>query len=206
MRSMVLTAALASLAVAWAAPALAQSETQGEAPAAAPPADQTAAPAEAPNVAEELVVTARYQGRQLRSISVPVSYRDLDLTTEAGRSTLRQRVNSTARDACRRLGEANMGGTAAQPSCERDAMNSATGQMQQAFAQAKPRQPAAMAQETAPAPAPAPAPAAEQAAAPAAAVAPMRTTNGPVPDTPENRKLFGGPNSHAGRRTRPAGN
>jgi hypothetical protein len=59
-----------------------------------------------------------------------------------------------------------------------------------------------MAQETAPAPAPA----AEQAAAPAAAVAPARTTNGPVPDTPENRKLFGGPNSHAGRRTRAAGN
>lgn len=31
-------------------------------------------------------------------------------------------------------------------------------------------------------------------------------TNGPVPDTPENRARFGKPNSHAGRRTAAAGN
>ena len=31
-------------------------------------------------------------------------------------------------------------------------------------------------------------------------------TNGPVPDTPENRERFGGPNSNGGRRTAPAGN
>lgn len=31
-------------------------------------------------------------------------------------------------------------------------------------------------------------------------------TNGPVPDTPANRAKYGGPMSHAGRRTAPAGN
>ncbi|HEY1878882.1 MAG TPA: hypothetical protein VGG68_03000 [Caulobacteraceae bacterium] len=31
-------------------------------------------------------------------------------------------------------------------------------------------------------------------------------TNGPVPDTAANRAKYGGPNSHAGRRTAPAGN
>lgn len=31
-------------------------------------------------------------------------------------------------------------------------------------------------------------------------------TNGPVPDTPENRDRFGGPNSNAGRQTAPRGN
>ena len=31
-------------------------------------------------------------------------------------------------------------------------------------------------------------------------------TNGPVADTPENRRLYGGPMSHAGRHTAPAGN
>lgn len=31
-------------------------------------------------------------------------------------------------------------------------------------------------------------------------------TNGPVPDTPENRARFGGPDSNGGRRTAPAGN
>ena len=31
-------------------------------------------------------------------------------------------------------------------------------------------------------------------------------TNGPVPDTPRNRARFGGPMSHGGRSTAPAGN
>jgi hypothetical protein len=43
-----------------------------------------------------------------------------------------------------------------------------------------------------------------------AAVSPeVRTTlvtNGPVPDTPENRARFGGPDSNGGRRTAPVGN
>jgi hypothetical protein len=31
-------------------------------------------------------------------------------------------------------------------------------------------------------------------------------TNGPVPDTPANRAKFGGPRSHGGKKTAPAGN
>jgi hypothetical protein len=31
-------------------------------------------------------------------------------------------------------------------------------------------------------------------------------SNGPVPDTPENRAKYGKPDSHAGKRTQPAGN
>ena len=31
-------------------------------------------------------------------------------------------------------------------------------------------------------------------------------TNGPVPDTPENRAKYGGPMSNGGRHTKPAGN
>ena len=116
MRSLFLVAALAAgLAAAWAASAQPQT------------------------VAEEVVVTARYKGKELRSLSVPVSYRDLDLTTEAGRETLKKRVKDTANDACRRLGEGNLGGTYALPSCEREAINSVAGQEQQAFAHAKPR-------------------------------------------------------------------
>ncbi|MDP1735801.1 MAG: hypothetical protein Q8L23_00015 [Caulobacter sp.] len=37
-------------------------------------------------------------------------------------------------------------------------------------------------------------------------VSPSVTTNGPVPDTAENRALYGGPMSNGGRRTRPVGN
>jgi hypothetical protein len=31
-------------------------------------------------------------------------------------------------------------------------------------------------------------------------------TNGPIPDTPENRAKYGKPNSHAGRASKPDGN
>ena len=31
-------------------------------------------------------------------------------------------------------------------------------------------------------------------------------SNGPVPDTPENRAKYGSPDSHGGKRTKPAGN
>lgn len=72
-----------------------------------------------------------------------------------------------------------------------------------------------------------PAPAAEEVATPASAMTPviMRrdsvspdaaamlkpgdpnvVTNGPVPDTRENRRKYGGPISNGGRRTAPAGN
>lgn len=92
-------------------------------------------------VTEEVVVVARFQGKQLRSLSVPVSYRDLDLTTASGRTTLQQRVRATAKDSCRRLGEANLGGTAAMASCEDGAVNGAAEQERMAFAKATPRTP-----------------------------------------------------------------
>jgi UrcA family protein len=154
-------------------------------------------------VADEVVVTGRYRvGPEVRRLAAPVSYRDLDLTTDAGRDVLRQRVRATAQDLCRRLGEANMGSTLAQPSCERDAINSAAADEQRAFAQATPRVYA----EGPPPPPPPEAPAAASYAQPAATFTTRTITNGPVPDTPENRARFGGPNSHGGRRTTPAGN
>jgi hypothetical protein len=39
-----------------------------------------------------------------------------------------------------------------------------------------------------------------------ASVTVQTLTNGPVPDTRENRQRYGGPMSHAGRRTAPKGN
>jgi hypothetical protein len=67
-----------------------------------------------------------------------------------------------------------------------------------------------------PAPPPPPPPAAETPPPPAPAAEPVRQysseatvqviTNGPVPDTPENRARYGGPMSRAGRHTTPAGN
>jgi hypothetical protein len=52
------------------------------------------------------------------------------------------------------------------------------------------------------------APSANQAGVPAAATVGDATliTNGPVPDTPENRAKYGKPMSNAGRHTAPAGN
>jgi len=161
-----------------------------------------AAPALAQTV-EELTVTGRQRvGPETRTLSAAVSYRDLDLTTESGRTVLTQRVRSTAQDLCRQLGEQNMGSAAVAQSCERDAINSASDQQRVAIANAEPRNLA----ETTPAPAPV-APAAEEQGQPAGATVTNRTTTmNPVPDTPENREAFGGPNSAAGRRTTPRGN
>lgn len=39
-----------------------------------------------------------------------------------------------------------------------------------------------------------------------ASVTTTLTTNGPVADTPENRRKYGGPMSHAGKHTAPKGN
>jgi hypothetical protein len=45
-----------------------------------------------------------------------------------------------------------------------------------------------------------------QAPTPAATVVAHTVTNGPIPDTPANRAKYGGPMSHTGKRTQPAGN
>lgn len=49
-------------------------------------------------------------------------------------------------------------------------------------------------------------PSASQYAQPTATVTNLTVTNGPIPDTPENRAKYGGPRSHAGKMTKPAGN
>ena len=57
--------------------------------------------------AEEIIVEGRY-GKvpdSVKSLSQAVSYADLDLSTEAGRDLLRQRVRLTARFLCNKLGE-----------------------------------------------------------------------------------------------------
>jgi UrcA family protein len=172
----------------------------GMASAAGPIAAQSLG---AQTVADELTVTGRYGvGPNVRSLSTAVSYRDLDLTTQAGRDALSQRVRAAARDLCRRLGEPGNLGTAAAPSCERDAINSTRDQQRLAAANAV--SPAYAAVPPAPAPAPL-APAAESYGQ-AASVTTETVANQPVRDTPENRAAYGGPMSNGGRRTTPAGN
>lgn len=161
----------------------------------------------------EVTVTGRYGvGPETRSLSAPVSYGDLDLTTGAGREALRQRVKLTARDLCHQLGEANMGATAGQPSCEQDAVNSATQQERIAFEQASAQ---AYAVNPPTAPVESADVSADEASAPAATsygqqasatVTTETVANPPVRDTPENRARYGGPMSQGGQRTAPAGN
>lgn len=170
-----------------------------------------AAPSFAQTVVDELTVTGRYGvGPEVRSLSAAVSYRDLDLTTEAGRAVLRQRVKDTARDLCERLGEANTTDTPLIPSCERAAVDSASRQERFAFLNAPPLYPVAPPDQAYVAPAgtnPADeAPAAPSYGTQAATITNETVTNGPVPDTPQNRSAYGGPMSNGGRRTTPSGN
>jgi len=80
-----------------------------------------ASPVIAQPSSEEIIVTGRY-GRvpdSVQSLSQAVSYADLDLSTAAGRSELRHRLNLTARFLCDKLGESDTS-TGIVPSC-RDA-------------------------------------------------------------------------------------
>lgn len=97
-----------------------------------------AAPAAAQPAVEELTVTGRY-GRapdSVKSLSQGVSYADLDLSTEAGRKVLRQRISLTARYLCDKLGESSTGDSIA-PSCRdaaaKDAM-ARVGKLEEGFA------------------------------------------------------------------------
>lgn len=99
--------------------------------ASAPAAAQTA---------EELTVIGRYgPAGEVRTLSGIVSYRDLDLTTEAGRKTLKERIKTTARDLCVRLGEPPTERTPPAPSCQQAAIDNAWDQQQVALAQARPK-------------------------------------------------------------------
>ena len=77
---------------------------------------------------EEIIVTGRYGNvpDSVQSLSQPISYADLDLSTKDGRDEMRRRVSLTARFLCVKLGE-NSSGDALAPSCRqaatRDAMS-----------------------------------------------------------------------------------
>ena len=68
-----------------------------------------AAPSGAQPIEEEIIVSGRYGTvpDSVKSLSQPVSYADLDLTTAGGRAELRHRVRLTARFLCEKLGESN---------------------------------------------------------------------------------------------------
>jgi len=75
---------------------------------------------------EEIVVMGRYGTApdSVRSLSQPVSYADLDLSTKVGRDILHQRLKLTARYLCDKLGETD---TSSQPipSCRDAAVSDA---------------------------------------------------------------------------------
>jgi UrcA family protein len=171
------------------------------------------APAAHAQTVEELTVVGRLgPDGEARSLSQPVSYADLDLTLPAHQAELKQRVSSTARNLCDRLGEGASDVSIA-PSCRDAAVRDSQEQVRFAIAVAPARKAAMIARAEAEARArDQQAMAAEEVAAPASAVVPAPTytvntvTNGPVPDTPENRARYGAPMSRAGVNTAPAGN
>jgi UrcA family protein len=86
-----------------------------------------AAPLCAQTPPEEIVVTGNVGTvpSSVRTLSQPVSYADLDLSTSAGKDELRHRVSLTARFLCNKLGE-SASSSGPVPSCRdaatRDAM------------------------------------------------------------------------------------
>ena len=97
-----------------------------------------AIPAFAQPPPEEIIVTGRYGPGpdSVRSLSMPVSYADLDIRTAKGWDMLRQRVKLTARFLCEKLGESD---TSAMPSCRNAAVSSAMGRVLTAREHAAPR-------------------------------------------------------------------
>jgi UrcA family protein len=181
--------------------------------AAATGALLAAAPAFAQEVEELTVVGRAGPDGEARSLSQAVSYADLDLTLAADQDALKSRVSDAARSLCDRLGESSTTAAPIAPSCRDAAVRDAQDQMKMAIAEAPARKAAELARAEADARArDQQAMAAETVAAPASAVVPAATytvttlTNGPVPDTPDNRSKYGGPMSRAGIRTAPAGN
>jgi UrcA family protein len=75
---------------------------------------------------EEITVTGRYGTvpDSVQSLSQAVSYADLDLSTDAGKKELRQRLNLTARWLCQKLGEPEIAAPPA-PSCRDAAVSDA---------------------------------------------------------------------------------
>ena len=88
----------------------------------------------------QIIVTGRYQvGTNVRTLSEPVSYADLNLTSDAGRDMLRKRVRDTAQHLCDRLGESNAVSTPTIPACVDDAVKNTAEAERTAIANATPR-------------------------------------------------------------------
>lgn len=160
-----------------------------------------------PSAIDEITVTGKFDASDEVSKGL-VSYSDLDLTTKMGQDELVSRVGKTASDLCHKLGDSIADQPlTAMPSCQKSAIASADDQVKMAIAMASSRgAPAPMAWS-----APAPAPMREAAPAATSYSAPVSyttstVTNGPVPDTKENRAKYGMPMSNAGKHTAAAGN
>jgi UrcA family protein len=98
-----------------------------------------ATPAMAQNSSQEITVSGEYGTApdNVRSLSIPVSYADLDLSTEAGRGLLRHRIRLTARFLCNKLGD-NAAGPVA-PTCRDSAVTKAMTQVTPVEANFTPR-------------------------------------------------------------------
>jgi UrcA family protein len=96
------------------------------------------APALAQSAPEEIIVEGRYGTvpDSVKTLSQAISYADLDLSTDAGRDVLRQRIRLTARFLCNKLGETSSS-TPLTPSCQDEAVRSAmsrVGTIEEGFA------------------------------------------------------------------------
>lgn len=173
------------------------------------------APAFAQSVLEEVTVTVHGLQNEEQTKSQAVSFADLDLTKKADRQKLGLRVADTAHDLCEAMNEPgprspdNFG-----HSCEEIAVRNAKVDIKQAVAAARGADYAQTAfadpeWNVASADANAASTSATEASAtePATATLTIETvTNGPIPDTAENRARYGQPLSNAGKHTAPAGN
>ena len=98
---------------------------------------------------EELTVTGRYGTvpDNVKSLTQPVSYADLDLSTPAGQHEFRHRISLTARYLCDKLGE-NDTATSVVPSCRDAAEKDANAQADTVIAHFAPRGPSWVARQT----------------------------------------------------------
>jgi UrcA family protein len=161
------------------------------------------APALAQPTLEELTVTGHALRNERMSISRAVSFADLDLTRPADRRMLRMRISDTAGDVCEELNEPPPSAANIGRSCQEIARRNAMDQVRVAVANARGQAyaDAAFADRAF---------YAEGYGAPASTTEPSfstsTVTNGPIADTAENRARYGGPMSHAGKRTAARGN
>jgi UrcA family protein len=186
--------------------------------AAASVAAAGAAPALAQTV-EGITVVAPYmpRGEPPARLSKVVDYSDLDLRLASDQDVLRHRVIDAAREVCSRLGEPPPSAAPLGVSCQDKAVRDAMNQMGVAVTYAMSRPAYAVAVPPPPVAAPLDeAPAAETygesasttepTSEPAPTYSTQTVTNGPVPDTAQNRARYGAPMSRAGQHTAAAGN